>query len=250
MSGGYCAHVWSMRRQRWYEVGTRGGAAAFVSLVVMLSAGCGSLDPNRATDERTSSSTSYAAWRPSRPVTGQTMSAQQLADYYRGEFIPALDTKDVPAPPPEVQPVRWVYFEEVGTEVAKCLREEGFDANPTVGGRGVSVQFGNASQQSAFAPRELHLRSVLPGRPKGVPISLVTRPKGGCLRVPHDLADSMPTGTRCRSCSGSVPRGPRVRSDDRLDLSRSRRSERNAGDADRMPLRSTGRSHHGRIGTP
>lgn len=169
MSGGYCAHVWSMRRQRWYEVGTRGGAAAFVSLVVMLSAGCGSLDPNRATDERTSSSTSYAAWRPSRPVTGQTMSAQQLADYYRGEFIPALDTKDVPAPPPEVQPVRWVYFEEVGTEVAKCLREEGFDANPTVGGRGVSVQFGNASQQSAFALANYICEASYPVDPRVFP---------------------------------------------------------------------------------
>lgn len=117
-----------------------------VALAALLLAGCTPTTEHVTNDIRADSTGSALAdWRPTSPLPLVTMpehEKQALEEQRLQDLAEMLHITD----PPAVRPARWIYPEEVGSVVAGCLREAGFDAAPAGDGRGFTADAGTQEQ--------------------------------------------------------------------------------------------------------
>ncbi len=96
-----------------------------------------------------SSSPLVPQWVPSKPLPRATMSESERDTLNRKRLARLAELRGI-ANPPQVDPVRWIYPEEVGTVVVECLRDAGFGATSSADGRGFTVDAGSQSQMASL----------------------------------------------------------------------------------------------------
>ncbi|MDN5771558.1 MAG: hypothetical protein L0H24_11770 [Microlunatus sp.] len=86
------------------------------------------------------------------------------------QMAKSLGIKD----PPKIDPLQWIYPEEVGTFRVPCLRAQGFQAWPSADGRGYKTDMGSVSQQEAYNLASYTCNAQYPLDPRADP-SIWTR---------------------------------------------------------------------------
>lgn len=136
------------------RVGNQSSALArFAVAVFLLCLGVGcSTTPREAPPtgvDATQVAPSTLEWKPSKPLPRATMDPAER-DRRNKAHLDRLATSLGIVDPPTLEPVQWIYPEEVGNFRVACLRAQGFNAESSSGGRGYKADSGSMSQKGAF----------------------------------------------------------------------------------------------------
>ena len=143
-------------------------AGAIVAALGSLSlTGClGSVDEQSPNMTATaSSSSSLADWKPRVPLPRATLSPgerEQLNKKHLAWLASQLGLTD----PPVIEPVRWIYPEEIGTVIVGCLKDAGFSVTSSSDGRGFSADAGTEAQLPLFRLAWYRCSALYPRDPR------------------------------------------------------------------------------------